>query len=495
MRRLISILVLILVASSCSTDESVLLGNDGGSTQPSRTVGDGSVEDSAAQASAADGQATSTTEPAPEPVWNAPDADPVNVRLAPEDVLLPEDALGAPWEHQHRTLDAITYDAGPQQSDCGDFWRAEQIVSQATANALWWRDGANLVHNVVPFYEFGEAESALAAAARVADAYPIISWGEGGDYLVSPVSLDIDAIDGVETVSFLVDEGSGQQRWMVFSQRENLLSILSVPTWKSENPVVEAEVGAAAALAAKRLSAAGPERSRPTPTTTTTQPVAPPRTSTTTPAIIIEPLPSETTIPTARTEPDGLPEDLVALLLTDEDLKGTGLSVRDTSSYPSNPSSAVDLPACPQLATFYNLDAEFEVERHLRTGDLGDINQLIGRATDREAAQALISADFDSAEPCLEDLLQPDIQAVLEGDERGQSELAISTEPIEIQHTDAATLLELTIWGGRNVVIMWTVGDIVTMLSFPETAPGQANPEIDPLQLATLAAANFAQAG
>ena len=492
MRRLFSILVLILVASSCSTDDSVIVGNESTTGQTSGPAVVDSPADDAQE----------------EPVWNAPDADPVNVRLAPEDVLLPEDALGAPWEHQHRTLEAITYDAGPQQSDCADFWRAEQVMSQATANALWWRDGANLTHNVVPFDEFGLAESVLASAARVADACPVISWGEGGDYLVSPSSLDIDAFDGVETVSFLVDEGAGQKRWMVFSQRENLLSILSVPTWPTNAPpVVAADVADAASLAASRLAAAGDERPAP-PTTTTTAPVtttAVPETTvpkTTVPAttepqpntdaIVVDAVdePDLDIIPDIRSSPE-LPVDLVAVLLDETDFAPGVLGREpDLRQYRS---SDLEHEEC---ADFAELDALLTVESELRFTDGGDVLQIVGRAPDSATAKRVV-ANFVNLRPCFELEFEADAQEAVE---RGDPEVLFSftLQAVDVPGADAAVTLDVTDGEEIATVIVIAVDDLIYGASVASNSDGPENSEdlfIDSFDLATRAAQKIASAG
>ena len=484
MRRLLSILVLILVASSCSTDNSVIVGNELASGQTSGTIDDGTIDDGTIDgaqepSSVRSAQAPSTTEPAPEPVYNAPDANPVNVRLTPEDVLLPEDALDAPWEHQHRTLDAITYDAGPQQSDCGDFWRAEQVVSQATANALWWRDGANLVHNVVPFYEFGEAESILAAAGRVADKCPVISWGEGGDYLVSPVSLDIDAIDGVETVSFLVDEGSGQQRWMVFSQRENLVSILSVPTWSTEAPPVTADdVAAAASLAAKRLAAASEERPKPATTPTTAAPAPTPPPETTTPPTSVEPSDFVGDLDPVT----DLPQDLIALLLDETDFgPDAGVSPVEIRAHFALPT---ELPEC---SGFDALDAELEIDIDL--GLIGglELAQILGRAADSQVAQRHVD-NFADSEACFHALFATASDlAAISGEP--PSEFSFSIESVEIPGADAAAVWQGSLGGGESTLLFFAVGDIVTGLSGDGSALSpDEKPTLDLIELAETAA-------
>ena len=486
MRRLFSILVLILVASSCSTDDSVIVGNESTTGQTSGPAVVDSPADDAQE----------------EPVWNAPDADPVNVRLAPEDVLLPEDALGAPWEHQHRTLEAITYDAGPQQSDCADFWRAEQVMSQATANALWWRDGANLTHNIVPFDEFGLAESVLASAARVADACPVISWGEGGDYLVSPSSLDIDAFDGVETVSFLVDEGAGQKRWMVFSQRENLLSILSVPTWPTNAPpVVAADVADAASLAASRLAAAGDERPAP-PTTTTTAPVtttAVPETTvpkTTVPAttepqpntdaIVVDAVdePDLDIIPDIRSSPE-LPVDLVAVLLDETDFAPGVLGREpDLRQYRS---SDLEHEEC---ADFAELDALLTVESELRFTDGGDVLQIVGRAPDSATAKRVV-ANFVNLRPCFELDFEADAQEAVE---RGDPEVLFSftLQAVDVPGADAAVTLDVTDGEEIATVIVIAVDDLIYVASVAPNSDEPENPADRAFGIGTTAAQKIA---
>lgn len=519
MRRLISLLVFMLVATACSTDQRVTVDSAAGSARPSEAVEADPVDDDTSEIPEFETGPTTTTtsKPIPTTTTSAPAAiaveNPVDTRLEPSDVLFTEDALDAPWEFQHRTLDSLTFEGGPQQSNCADFWHIDQISGQAMARALWWRDGANLDHSVVSFNQAGEAERVIEAAGRAARECPVISWGEGGDYLLSPAEFEVDSADGVRTAALLIDEGFDQMTWMVFSQRENLVSILRVPTWSplQGKPVEVNDVIVAASLAANRLGTAGLEQKRPVPTTTTTAPPPPKTTPTTTAVPPTTKLPAPaTTVPTT-TEPTGgglegevaippvdprpevdLPADLVALLLDEEDLSGQWV-VSDTDSYLHNPTRAEDLEECPALAAFDALDEVLMVERDFDLQDLDNAVQIIGRAPDSATAQTL-ALNFELVEPCFQRLLSGESDGIGDEDPLANA-ISISIKPVEIENADAATLMDIAIFEEHSFAVVMAVGDILTVVTVEQDEFRRSeDPSFAPLAFAETAARKIADA-
>jgi len=501
MRRFISILVLILAATACSTDQRVVV--DGGTAEQS------SEEEAQPTEVDADPPVTTTSVAEREDA-----AKSTPIRLAPEDVLLPEDALDAPWLHQHRTLEKVAYGPGAQQSDCADYWRLEQAGGLGTAQALWWRDGANLLHDVVPFDSAEEAQEVMAAANRVVDECPVISWGEGGDYQLSSAALDIDDVEGVESVAILIDEGDSQQRWTVFSLRENVLSVINVPTWNVDGTpaVTPDEVSFAASLAVDRLAAAGPERERPVPTTTTTvAPVPTTAVPATVPARSASaelPPEIEAEIERLRVEAgddinkqianaqsiqnlindhnEKLPAELVALLLGDSEIDGDWVVWR-TDPYYANPTSPGDLEECPELVAFDAIDSVFEVQRDFGVVDVNNAAQMLGRATDASAASAMVSG-FVAIEPCLEQSLATEIEEA-GVDESIPIGFSVSLETVEVANASAATKLEVEIDGVRSVIVVIAVGDVVSAIALDDSVLQAGGL---PLGVAELAAAKIA---
>ena len=78
-----------------------------------------------------------------------PDDEPL-LRLSIEDALLPDDAFGAPWELQWRQLDAVGFGAGPNQTDCDEYWAYEELLAGDGGHAMWWIDGGNANSSSVP---------------------------------------------------------------------------------------------------------------------------------------------------------------------------------------------------------------------------------------------------------------------------------------------------------------------------------------------------------
>ena len=409
-----------------------------------------------------------------EVVANAADAVEDPFQLSIDDVVLTEESFDDPWRFQGRTLVQFTYDSGPQQSDCADYWFAEKVTSQASASASWWRDGANLVQSVATYDKESQAEKLMAAAGRVAAKCPVISRGEGDHYFAESPQLDIAPVDGVETVVYLVDAGSSVT-WRVFSRRANVVSSLSIPTWDPFDgvAVTEDDVVFAANTAAQHLANADWE--------SVSSPSEPPNDSQTLaePDVVIDPVetkPNYDDIDGIGTEfapidefdnfvddlpsyADDLPTDLVALLLTGDEV-GDGWPVSaHPQQYWSSPPTDEDIAECPGWLGFVALDQILAVEVNIHGNDGGDVSQIVGRAPTAEAAVNAVN-DFVDVEPCLQDLaVGPD--GVVD---ESSPDAAVTVELLELEGAQAAAIMTVSgEWPGSAVV--FAVDDIVFVLS------------------------------
>ena len=353
-RHIIFILIFILLpACSSSTEVVVDSADSDGAASPETTAVRATVETdkeadeppTAIPAKEKPAAPTTTTVP--------PSLSEVPVGLSLDDALLRDGAFDLPWEFQRRTLDRFTFEPGPQQTDCAEFWELEKIGTYGTAYATRWRDGANLDHQVAAFPSSDDAAAVMDAASRLAEACPVVVWFEGGKFSVSPVDVDFE-LDEVTSVAFVIDEGQEQRTWRVLSLRDNVISSLRIPTWPipGVKPVTEAEVLDAGRHAAKLLAAAGPARREEAQTTTTT--VAP----------VTEEDPDHLK-PGVNTDPtpvEPLPKDLLAITLDDGDLS-TDWEADELEKYRPNPTSLSDLTDCPEMAAFDAIDAVLVIER------------------------------------------------------------------------------------------------------------------------------------
>ena len=115
MRRLLSILVLILVASSCSTDQVAIVGNEAGSDQAPEAVIDDAVTDgSAAEEIDTGEQATPRTE-APTTSTTPPETTALQATTAPDSI------EPAPAEDVGSTTPVTQETIPPEPSEASDF--------------------------------------------------------------------------------------------------------------------------------------------------------------------------------------------------------------------------------------------------------------------------------------------------------------------------------------------------------------------------------------
>ena len=353
------------------------------------------------------------TEPPPTPT-EVPPPPPI-ARLEAADVLLTEDAADEPWDLQHRATDVVRYEIGPVQSDCPDFWTVEQITSLATANALWWRDGGNLVHDVVPFDSTDHLDDVMAAAGGLTDNCPVVSWGEGGDTFVAPLALAFTTATDVRVVNLEFSTDTGDLRWVSFAARGNLLSVVTLVQWPVDGgyPVPNAnEFAGVAALAARRLEAAGPERfASPTPT--------PPPTPTR--EHVLEQPPID---PLPTVEPSPAPEALT--------IAGFEVFSADVSE-PDHQRVIPDDPACAALSALDRLDAWTTVDNsYLSVEGDTELEVVIAVAPSTTDAEEATQAVATFADCSVEHAIEV---------EQG----TIESTPIDLPGFDAATRFVVTL--------------------------------------------------
>ena len=147
--------------------------------------------------------------------------------LSIEDALLPDDALGAPWEFQWRNLDSIGYGAGPNQTDCDAYWAYETLLGGDGGHAMWWADGGNANHRVIRNDSFGSTMAELGSMVTIALQCPVVRWNEGGSFTTELFDdVDVDAL-----IMRFIDEASGEVTWVAVTVTGDLISLLQMPLW------------------------------------------------------------------------------------------------------------------------------------------------------------------------------------------------------------------------------------------------------------------------
>jgi hypothetical protein len=309
-----------------------------------------------------------------------PDAEPVQRRDEPSagtadiehlsiaDALLPDAALGPPWEIQSREIDRVGQPPGPNQTSCDEYWTLESILGRDGGVASWWRDGGNADHHVVRVADEADLLVSLQHVARIADACPVVKWIEGGSFrtemieLADGIGLRLEAVDHDEiTVVVLTAHG-------------DLLSVLRMPLWAAADGVVPEpshdELEALASLMFDRLASAGPSDVPGAPATTTTAP------------------------PPVTSQPTGLG----ALLLTADELPDRW-RLTSVEPYVADGSDDELVDQCPAAASIERVDAGLAWEANFRTASDDGAFELIGAL---ESSRAAIEAveDFGRIAEC-----------------------------------------------------------------------------------------------
>lgn len=352
--RLSVTLVVALVAVACGTSDASPDGSSG-ATLPSVT------ETSSVASTTAPGTTPVTAVDAP-PEDLQQDDPPVATRLSIEDALLPPDALAAPWEPQRREVEWTGYGAGPNQTDCDEYWRYESLLGGDGGHAMWWVDGGNANHHVIRLANEAELLSTVVAVASIAESCPVVRWHEGGSFTTELIELE-DAI----ALRF-DDEASAEVTWVIVTAAGDLVSLLQIPLWaRADGTMIDlpdTELRRLGALMYERLEAAEPEEASVPPPITAPPPI-------TEPPPIIEPV----------------VEGLGALLLDDADLTGWRLeAVR-----PAEPSVGDDelVRSCPAASSIDRIDAALEWHAEYSSG-IAEAFQGIGSFAEAADSYAVV---------------------------------------------------------------------------------------------------------
>lgn len=309
------------------------------------------------------------TEPADTVPGTAP---PEPAALDRNGALLTEDDVAEPWEPPSFS-ESPGWDVGPNQTDCDAFWDMEAAAAHPFSHRLWFQPGANLNHDV---FDTGPdvADAVMAAAARLVDECPTLSWGEGGTTSISGLPVDVDGV-----VAFELFDGRDIS-WHAYASRSNLVSRLwRVHFEPGSQPSGEAfdEFERLAVTMVDRLGAVEPGHPPTTTTWSTTTSTSPTTTSR-----------SPTTTTSRPDDHDDHP--LVGLLLTESDVS-KGLVIDETSlSTTSDPEDQL-MEGCDASQSIATLDGWFGLQRSFtRDGGL-DVLHIVGRASSAEAAADAIA--------------------------------------------------------------------------------------------------------
>ena len=361
--------------------------------------------------------------------------------------LLPDDALGAPWEFQWRKLDSIGYGAGSNQTDCDAYWAYETLLGGDGGHAMWWADGGNANHRVIRNDSFGSAMSELGSMVTIALQCPVVRWNEGGSFTTELFDdVDVDAL-----IMRFIDETSGEVTWIAVTAVGDLISLLQIPLWtRADGTMIDITIDDVASIAAQmkqRLDGAGPDR-RPPPTTTNPK----------VPTIVVPPPILE--IPTTTVVLDSLGE----LLLMEGEVRDGWESIGIERS---NPGSSDDsfVEACPAAQSLNDIDDVLVWEASFRTLAQRDALQLIGDSDDPATAAAWVRRFAEVA--------QCDLSALLPG-------AVGSGGAVEIAGADAASTLLIDspdLAGDRLELGAAAIGSIVVVFTidaeYDGSVPGE----------------------
>jgi hypothetical protein len=390
-----------------------------------------------------------------------PDEQP-SIRLSIEDALLPDDAFGAPWEPQRRQLDAVGYGAGPNQTDCDEYWAYEELLGGDGGHAMWWVDGGNANHRVTRIADQGEVLARLVALGSIAENCPVVRWNEGGEFRVELFTPDVEAL-----IMRFTDEASGEITWVAITSHGDLLSVLQIPLWTRADgtmiPVDFEDMTSVAAEMAQLVQDAGPERTPPPPTTTVPEPptIVPPQVPT-------PPLPTST-----------VPLDSLGQLLLVDGEAIDGWTFDGVTAYQSGGSDDGLVEACPAAESLDAIDQVLSWEAEFETSSGDDAVQIIGEMPDAAAATAVVEQFAEVAE-C-------DLTAVIPG--------AIgSGGSIRVDGADAAGTLFIEseeLEGTRLELGAAAIGSIVTVFTL-EAEMDADDPGADLLGFTTLGVTKIA---
>lgn len=424
------LLVLALLGAACSSapTETIVVGSDSGGDDAG--VADEPVETTTTLATPTTTEATTTTAPTATSTTTAP-----TERLEPDDVLLREEHVAAPWEFQYRETDQPTHEGTGSKTSCGPLGEIDQHWGLVTARSFWWRDGGNLEHTITPFTTEQEASNVVALAQELADTCTEIDWGEGPP---TPVRSIESGLPGVVIIEF---GEANDSRMVSYSSHGNLLSSLALSQWNVDGVAADdgTELIQLQAVVQERLLSAGPERPNAESSTTSIT------TTTTT-------LPSQPEVITEPVEP--IPDEILKLLLLEDVL---GFDERETE-LPENGDSAVPADDCPATKHLNAIDSWSLVARSwaMADDDTGVwLRQVVAEAPDAQLASRSVEQ--------LVGLFECEAEGALD-----EEQVSLSLELVEIAEADMAVRIEMYFadvdLGGESVFA--AVGNHIVFVSY-----------------------------
>ncbi len=426
MRTPVVVAWLVLVAGACgSPADPSGSGRESGSTLPAPPT---------TAATATTTSPPDDTQPGERPPGANPEGGQTSdVDVAPplsiEDALLPDDALGAPWEFQWRRLDSIGYGVGPNQTDCDAYWAYETLLGGDGGHAMWWADGGNVNHRVIRIDSFRSVVSELGSMVAIPQDCPVVRWNEGGSFTTEL----IDDTEADALIMRFVDEASGEVTWVAVTLVGDLISLLQIPLWtRADGTMIEMTIDDVASIAAqmkRQLDAAGPEQ------TATTTPTEPPTIETLPPIVSTVPL-----------------DALGGLLLAGDEVP-QGWEFDSVSQAEPGGSDEAIVAACAAAASLDEIDVVLRWQAELRTPSDTQALQLIGEMGDAAAATAVVNRFAEVAQCDLTSWI-PDTVA--------------SGGPVEIVDADVAGTLFLDspeFAGSRVALGAAAIGSIVVVFT------------------------------
>jgi len=396
-------------------------------------------------------------------------------RLSIDDALMDEGDIAPPWEFRYRSAEQPGYGAGPNQTDCEPYWRYEQRHDLPGAQALWWRDGGNVNHEVFRAASADAATDFLATMRMLPELCPVTSWSEGDSFRTEAVDLGDADVVGLE----FIDASPEERQHTAISVRGDLISVVWVGQWPAsaggEFPHTStADLAGWAARADERLAGAGQApplvaststSTTPTTTTITTAPAgqAPPTTVAETPTTTI---PGTRPTTTVQTSPD--PTGIARYLVTDADLADLpAWTVGPPAEFYEGNTDSSLFEGCAARGSIDELGRSFVLESTLDHESYLRSWQYIGETADGEAAAGLV-AEFATIADC--ELASAPFPATVGGG------------PLDVPGTSAAAVLEFSTgdpgtpeWAELRLVVL-AAGPRVTALAFSSSNVGSPEP-------------------
>ena len=425
MRRIVLALVILvsLLAASCSSAAPETVSVGASNEQDSGVTTEAPAATGAPSSSTSVDAAPTTTNPPPPPT---PNSD-TFVRLDPLDALIPDGALGGNWEPLWRSEEFVPVPWNHQRmTSCPEFDRVTQFP-ELRATAKWSLSETVVNHFILQFDDAGNLATFMDAAEHLVERCPVVTWtGEDVQEEITEIDVEIETTWDLPVVSF-----ESRQHTDVITKHSivasgNLISVLTVEHWGDdvENLIGDDEFERLATLAAQWL-----EEARAIP--------------------VIDEAPVD--------EPaDDLPEDLVSLLLSEDDLD-RWLIVGTESVFDTEPRTD-ESGLCSPLESMLTINDWYEIERRLATKEpeVFSITQFIGTVPTIDIARSTME-NFANLGDCPREVLFG---------EGSSSDVALTTELLTLPDADIAVIFRLSNDSEKfGTFVTLLVGNIVVRIS------------------------------